>query len=202
MEKKINYTWQVASVNIFIMVIILSVIHGIKLNYLFLNAKAVIQTLAAIIMVNSLISCVITGILYLFSRNKKLFRVTRCLILSAWAVAFIQFYNVVRADESRDAFVQSANQSCYKAQQAGNNVAIPEKNISYYCNCIGNSFYDSLAPSDVYRLEQLAANKLPMPPEIQNKINNVSKSCVKKMISKMSPSELKQMDNLISSQNK
>jgi hypothetical protein len=184
------------------MIIVLSVIHGIKLNYLILNTNAVIQTIAAIIMVNSLISCVITGILYLFSRNKKLFRVTRCLILSAWAVAFIQFYNVIRADESKDAFVQSTNQSCYKSQQAGNNVAIPEKNISYYCNCIGNSFYDSLVPSDVYRLEQLAAKKSPIPPDIQNKINNVSKSCIKKMIKKMSPSELKQMDDLISTQNK
>lgn len=145
--------------------------------------------------------CVVTGILYLFSRNKDSFRIKKDLILSAWIAVFFQCFGVARADDSRDAFVRSAYQSCYQSQRAmGGNSGVPERFIESYCTCIGNSIYDSLTPSDFSQLETLAAKRLLPPPDIQNKINGAARVCMKSMISRMSPSELEQMDRLVAGQ--
>jgi hypothetical protein len=201
MVTKHDYTWQVTSVNIFLLTIASLAIDGINRHYFILEVNVPLQIMAGIIVVNLLFSCVVTGILYLFSRNRDLFRTKRCLIITAWVSVFFQFYAVARADDSRDAFVQSFYQSCYQDQRANSgNTGVPEKNISDYCTCTGNNFYDSLTSSDFSRIEQLAPNRLPPPSDIQNKLNNAGRACMKSMISNMSPSELEQMDRLSAGQ--
>ncbi|MFP5357825.1 MAG: hypothetical protein ACLGHI_05135 [Gammaproteobacteria bacterium] len=94
-------------------------------------------------------------------------------------------------------FVQSAYVSCYKTQRAMNlNNGVPEKFIINYCDCTSNRIYKDLSYEDLNRLQQIPDKSGPPPHGIQKKLNHAGKSCMKDLIRKMSPSELKMMDQL------
>lgn len=125
----------------------------------------------------------------------------RPLTLAAIAVTTSMIWSLPAfgRDDFAKEFLQSAYASCYQTQRASRmNSGVSEKFIIDYCSCTSKYIYLELTDEDIARLLQVQGEGGggPLPYDIQEKLNRAGKNCMKDMISKMSPSELKKMDRL------
>ncbi|HUL13654.1 MAG TPA: hypothetical protein VLU73_16005 [Methylococcaceae bacterium] len=101
MSTKADYTWQVTAVNGFLLIVAAMTLDGVKSHYFILDIATPIQTVAGVMIVYLLFSGVLTGVLYLASRNREQFRVRRCLIISVWALVGLQSYPLISSGKDQ-----------------------------------------------------------------------------------------------------